>query len=160
MAANLVGASVWEAELYAHLTSHEEGERGLLVEYEQAAASSGSHAFRYLTALIEEDEVRHHRLFVELASALKSDAELRSEEPAVPRLDHWGPDTAHVVQLTEALLERERADAKELRVLAAHLQDVKESTLWHLLVTLMEMDTAKHIEVLEFIRNHARKLLK
>ncbi|MGO8873029.1 MAG: hypothetical protein ACLQPH_16825 [Acidimicrobiales bacterium] len=159
MGMELVGASVWEAELLAHLTSHEEGERDLLTQYEEAAASSGSHAFQYLTALIEEDEVRHHRLFVELASALRSDAELRAEEPAVPRLDHWGPDTARVVELTEALLEREHADAKELRLLAAHLQDVKESTLWHLLVKLMQMDTAKHIEILEFVRAHARKML-
>jgi hypothetical protein len=160
MKTELVGASVWEDELYGHLTSHEEKEGALLVEYRDAAATSQSPAFRYLSALILEDEIRHHRVFQELASALKTDAELRPEEPAVPRLDRWGPDVAHVLELTYDFLERERADAKELHRLAAHLKDVKNHTLWQLLVKLMEMDTAKHIEILKFAKRHARKSLK
>lgn len=157
MPTNLVGASIWEEELYEHLTSHEENERGLLAQYQDAASTSQSHAFRYLSKLIIEDEIRHHRVFGELASALKTDAELRPEEPAVPRLDHWGPDAGRVLEFTEELLERERADAKELRRLSAHLKDVKDNTLWQLLVKLMEMDTAKHIEILEFVKRHARR---
>jgi len=160
VATKLVGASVWEEELYEFLTSHEQSEREVLDEYQEAATSSGSSAFRYLSALIVEDEIRHHRVFVELASALKTDAELRPEEPVVPRLDHWGPDTAHVVRTTEELLERERADAKELRRLVSHLREVKDTTLWQLLVKLMEMDTAKHIEILEFVLQHARRTLQ
>jgi hypothetical protein len=160
MAMKLVGASVWEEELYEHLTSHEENERGFLEKYQNAAESSASAAFGYLCALIVEDEIRHHRVFGELASALKADAELRPEGPAVPRLDHWGPDAPLVVKLTEELLERERTDAKELHRLAADLKNVKDETLWQLLVKLMEMDTAKHIEILEFVKRHARKSLK
>src|SRR5664280_2064692 len=74
VATKLVGASVWEEELYEFLTSHEQSEREVLDEYQEAATSSGSSAFRYLSALIVEDEIRHHRVFVELASALKTDA--------------------------------------------------------------------------------------
>ena len=119
MTNKLVGASVWEADLYEHLISHEDSERQLLVEYKRAASASGSRAFQYLADLIIEDEMRHHRVFRELASALKTDAELRPEEPAVPRLDHWGPNPALVVEETNKLLEREHADADELRRLAA-----------------------------------------
>ncbi len=160
MTFKLVGASVWEEKLYEHLESHEDTERELLVEYEQAAGASESPAFRYLVSLIVEDEIRHHRLFRELASALRTDAEMRPEQPAIPRLDRWGPDPRHVVQLTERLLEHEHADAKELQRLSGELKDVKDTTMWLLLVKLMAMDTAKHTEILDFVRRHAQKALR
>jgi hypothetical protein len=61
------------------------------------------------------------------------------------------------VRLTETLLERERADAKELRHLASELKSLKQETLWQLLIKLMEMDTAKHIEILRFVKRSATK---
>jgi len=155
MAGNLVGASVWEAALHDHLTSHEESERGLLEEYRAAAEGSQSAAFRYLVGLIVEDEIRHHRVFRQLAEALQSDVNLRSEEPVVPRLDRWGPDAAEVLRLTETLLEREHADARELARLGDHLEDLEGTSLWPLLVELMEMDTEKHIKVLRFVQRNA-----
>ena len=157
MAGNLVGASVWEAALYDHLTSHEESERGLLEEYRAAADGSQSAAFRYLVGLIVEDEIRHHRVFRELAEALQSDVDLRSEEPVVPRLDRWGPDAAEVLRLTETLLEREHADARELAQLGDHLEDLEGTSLWPLLVELMQMDTDKHIRILRFVQRNAAR---
>jgi hypothetical protein len=62
-----------------------------------------------------------------------------------------------VLELTEQLLQSERADAKELHRLAREMKDVKDTTMWGLLVKLMEMDTAKHIEILEFARHQARR---
>ena len=153
----LVGASVWEEELYDHLTSHEAKEREILVKYQEAAAASRSVAFGYLASLIVDDEIRHHKVFRDLASALKSDAELRPEDPVIPRLDLGKSDPQQVTELTERLLESERADAKELHRLAREMKDVKDTTMWWLLVKLMEMDTAKHIEILEFARRHTRK---
>jgi hypothetical protein len=155
MMTTLIGASVWENDLYEHLTSHERTERELLGEYRAAAAASQSPSFQYLVALIVEDEIRHHRVFQDLASALKTDAELRPEQPLVPRLGQLGPDGQRVIDLTDQLLEREQADSRELRRLAKDLRDVKDTTLWELLVKLMEMDTTKHIEILEFIQRHA-----
>ena len=152
----LVGASIWEEDLYDHLTSHEEKEREILVKYREAAAASKSAALGYLASLIVDDEIRHHKTFRDLASALKSDAELRPEEPVIPRLDLGKSDPQQVLELTERLLESEHADAKELHRLAGEMKDVKDTTMWWLLVKLMEMDTAKHIEILEFVRRHRR----
>ena len=156
MADKLVGASVWEQELYDHLTSHVENERDLLVTYQQAASFSGSAAFRYLASLIVEDEVRHHRMFEELAESLRADAEMRPESPRIPRLDQWGDDRERVVGLAEELIAQEKRDADELHRLAKQLREVKDTTVWELLVRLMEMDTAKHIEILKFVRKHAK----
>jgi hypothetical protein len=36
------------------------------------------------------------------------------------------------------------------------LRSVEDVTLWPLLVELMEHDTAKHLAILEFLRNHAK----
>ena len=75
----------------------------------------------------------------------------------IPRLDVAQGDPQKVIELTERLLESERADARELHQLAGEMKDVKDTTMWWLLVRLMEMDTAKHIEILEFVQHHARK---
>jgi hypothetical protein len=157
MAPKLIGASVWEGDLYDHLLSHMDNERGLLVAYQQAAANSGSPAFRYLASLIVEDEIRHHRMFEDLADALRADAELQSENPRLPRLDGWGANRDQIVELTDGLIAEEHRDAHELRRLAKELHEVKDTTVWHLLVRLMEMDTAKHLEILGFVQKDAKR---
>jgi rubrerythrin len=156
---DLVGASVWEQTLYDHLTTHAANERELLVEYQQAAADSNSAAFRYLASLIVEDEMRHHRLLEELAESLKSDAELRPGEPTIPRLGGWGPDPHKVTELSDRLIEHEEMDLQFLRSLRKELDSVRDTTLWDLLVRLMELDTTKHTEILNFVRRHSRKAL-
>ncbi|MGA2295894.1 MAG: hypothetical protein ABSG24_11860 [Acidimicrobiales bacterium] len=158
--AKLLGASDWEAELYEHLTTHEATEATMLGEYREVAQASSSKAFRYLSDLIIEDEIRHHRIFRDLAAALKNDVEIDPEEPAMPNIGNWGHDAATVLKLTEALLDNERDDAKELRRLASELKELKRESLWQLMVNLMEMDTAKHIEILKFVRRSARSSLK
>ncbi len=157
MRSELVGASLWEEQLYEHLVSHAQEEQHLLGPYREAATASGSAAFRYLVSLIVEDEERHHRLFAELAESLRIDAEFRPEQPRVPHLDLAGPDRDDIVQLTSRFLEQERQDARQLKHLKKELADVKDTTLWSLLVELMEADTAKHISILKFIEHHDRR---
>lgn len=153
----LVGASLWEQDLYDHLTSHESNELELLRSYQQVAEKADSPAFTYLVELIVEDEKRHHHLFRELASALRTDAELRHEQPAVPRLDGWGGDPELIAVLSSQLIDQERTDLKELRRLEHELKEVKDTTLWSLLGKVMQADTNKRIEILEFARRHAKK---
>ncbi|HET6965311.1 MAG TPA: hypothetical protein VFH58_11110 [Acidimicrobiales bacterium] len=159
MSDQLVGASVWEQSLYEHLTSHEENERELLVEYQQAAADSQSPAFRYLASLIVEDEMRHHRLFRELAQSLKLDAEMHPGEPEVPRLGGWGPDPHKVAEISDRMVRHEEMDLESLRRIRKEMETVKDTTMWALLVKLMELDTLKHKEILDFVRRHAKKSL-
>ena len=159
MTEQLVGASVWEQTLYDHLTTHENDERELLVEYQQAAADSGSAAFRYLASLIVEDETRHHRLFRDLAQSLRLDAEMRPGEPPVPRLGGWGPDPHKVVEISDRLITHEEIDLETLRRIRKELDDVRDTTMWALLVKIMELDTQKHTEILNFVRRQAKKTI-
>ena len=152
----LMGASVWEADLFAHLTSHADAERGLLDEYAGAAKETDSKALAYLVDLLIEDEIRHHRIFEELAKSLRTVAELGGGDTAVPALDFQRVNRAAVLDISRQLLVRERADARELKRLQRELRDVKDTTLWSLLVDVMRRDTEKHIAILEFVQTHTR----
>jgi hypothetical protein len=152
----LVGASVWEQDLFKHLTTHIARERGLLVEYATAANETESKAFAYVVGLLGDDERRHHQLFASLAASLKSEAEMSGVEPVIPYLDFDRADTAKLRELTERLLRSEEEDARDLKRLHNQLHDVKDTTLWDLIVTLMRRDTDKHMAMLEFVLHHTR----
>ena len=152
-----VGASVWERDLYNHLATHIENESSLLQDYIAAAEETDSKAFAYLVNLLLDDERRHHGTFAALASSLKTEAELGGEEPEIPYLDLDRADRAQVRELTEQLLQREREDAAELKRLHGQLKDVRNTTLWDLLVSNMRRDTDKHIEILDFVLRNTPK---
>ncbi len=152
----LHSGSVWERDLYATLTSHVAKERGLLEEYVEAAKGTQSAALGYLVNLLIEDEKRHHRMFNELAASLKSEAELSADKPVVPRMDFRSSNATAIVDVAHRLLENEKDDARELKALKKTLRDVEDTTLWGLLVDLMERDTEKHIAILNFVEKHAK----
>jgi hypothetical protein len=62
----------------------------------------------------------------EIASALKTDAEVRPEHPAIPRLDHWGLTLTVSSRTRCDFSNASMTDAHELRRLARHLKDMKD----------------------------------
>jgi rubrerythrin len=150
-----VGASRWERRLFGHLIEHVQLERGLLEEYVAAAEGTRSKALAYLVNLLVDDEIRHHTLFRQLAESLKTTAELQDEDPEVPRMDFDKENRTEVLAITEQLLDREEHDRRELRALRRELRGVTDTTLWGLLVELMQRDTDKHIAILRFAKRQA-----
>jgi len=158
MTTHIAGASVWEQELFDHLSGHAESEREAIAAYRQLADSCPSPAIAYLANLIIEEEGRHHRAFADLAESVKRSAELAGEPLPIPDLRSIAPEDGEaILAVTEQFLDRERADLKDLKRLSKLLKPVADTTLWGLFVELMEADTVKHIHILEFIRNHVRK---
>ncbi len=147
-----VGLSSWEHDLYIHLTEHMETEKGLLDRYTDVASTAGGHV-AYLLKLIMEDEARHHRLFDEWRNALQSNAEFREVEPQVPHMS-TSREAENVRAAAREFLEVERADERDLHHLQKTLKDVKDTTIWNLLVEMMELDTKKHQLILEFLEKH------
>jgi rubrerythrin len=131
-------------------------ERGLLEQYREAANATSAKALQYLVNLLIEDEIRHHRLFIQLADSLEASALRPNEDPPVPYLDFNRSNEDAVLALTEQLLEKEQEDAQELKRLQRELREVKDTSLWGLLVELMERDTQKHIAILRFVKKHAK----
>ncbi len=156
MLTHIPGASVWEQEIYDHVCGHVVAEGAILDEYQRLAEDpSGSPAFRYLASLILADERRHHQLFNDLAESIRQMGELRLEDEPIPSLRGLRADRERVMATTKRMLDTERADASELKQLAKKLKDVRETTLWGLLLELMQDDTSKHIKILKFIRDRA-----
>jgi len=153
----LAGASPSEERLCTHLTGHVAEEQGLLVEYEDAVGATDSKAMAYLVNLLIEDEKRHHQLFLELAASLRNLTEGSGAQPLVPEMDFGRADKAALLPLIERLLARERQDEHELKQLRHELRDLRDTTLWSILVELMERDTAKHIALLRFARRHTKR---
>ena len=152
MSTRITGASVWEQEVYDFVSGHVATEGAILDEYQRLAEDpSGSPAFRYLAGLILADERRHHQIFNDLAESIRQMAELRMDDEPIPSVHGLKADRERVIATTEQLLETERADARELKQLAKKLKDVSETTMWGLLVELMQDDTAKHVKILKFI---------
>lgn len=158
MSTKIIGASAWEQEIYDHVSGHVTTEGAVLDEYQRLAKDeSGSPAFRYLAGLILADERRHHQMFNDLAESIRQMGQLRSEDEPIPSLQGLKADRDRILAATEHLLEVERADAKDLKRLAKELKDVRDTTLWGLLIELMQDDTAKHIKILKFIRDRAKE---
>jgi len=155
--ASAAGPSAWARDLHAHMTTHVEIERGMLEEYRSAAEESSSKAFGYLVNLLIEDEIRHHRILMQLADSLETMSLRPREEPEVPYLDFNRGDTQAVLDLTEKLLQKEQQDTVELKRIQRELRDVKDTSIWGLLVELMERDTQKHIAILKFVKKHTRR---
>ena len=160
MSNDVVGASVWERELFDHFRSHIDNERELIAEYGELVESTSVPGFRYLAELILADEERHHRLFTDLAETIRAEAEFRFGDSPVPpialaRLPE--DERQRILELTDRFLAVERHDEHDLGRLAKQLEPVRDTTLWQLLVRLMQADTDKHIQILRFIRDRVRR---
>ena len=151
------GPSATDRALYDHLGNHIAAERTLLKEYSDIADRTESKAFRYLVNLLIEDEIRHHRIFSELAESVETIALMKPTEPLVPLIDFVRADRDAVLEATERLLEHENEDARELKRLQRELRNTKDDSLDGLLVELMQRDTQKHIAILRFVRKRTRR---
>jgi rubrerythrin len=155
MSNHIIGASVMEQDLYDHVTSHADSERETLQAYEQLASTTTSKTFAYLARLILADERRHHQMLDDLATTIRTDAELSGDPGPIPLLD-LREDRQEILAATERLLAIEQQDNKELKALAKELKDLKDTTAWALIIEIMQADNAKHLRILNFIKDHTR----
>ncbi len=99
-----------------------------------------------------DDEERHHEVIREMANRIESWMQGATIEPGIPSLSpRVDPD---LLEETRRLIALERQDAKELRLLQKELRYAPPTSLLPLLVKLMLHDTARHIEILRFIRTY------
>lgn len=145
----------WLVHLHSHLESHVRAEHEVLAKYLMTAQQTESKAFRYLVNLLIEDETRHHRIFSELVDSLNTAIDY-GKVPIIPYVDFDRATSAPVIDGTKQLIAIEEDDARELKRLQHELQAVRDTTLWSLLVELMQKDTQKHVAILRFVEKHAR----
>jgi hypothetical protein len=150
------GTKEWEDDIYEHVSTHGQVEGEILDEYQQLANDEDmSPAFRYLARVILNDEVRHHRIFDDLAATMRAQRNHDYEEPPIPSLSGFHADRVRIKRVTDDLLRIEREDLRELKKLSKKLKELRKVSLWSFLIELMLDDTKKHIKILEFIRDRA-----
>jgi bacterioferritin (cytochrome b1) len=154
MSESIRGASVWEQDLYDHLTAHARDEQEILDGYRQLAEGASPAFFAYLARMILNDEERHHQLLGDLAETVRAFAEFRYDEEPIPGVPFKVAGGQEIIDATERYLKVERDDLHVLRELAKKVESVKDTTMWDLMIRLLEMDTEKHIAILEFVRDH------
>ena len=136
-------------ELYERLVQHITSESEVLERYEGLAEESSGHV-RFLLDLIAEDEARHHRLYDRWAPDGEGDGPGRGAERRCARSDPRARARAACTRAIEAAFARSREGRRPpAQGAGEELKDVRHTTIWPLLVELMEMDTRKHIKILE-----------
>ena len=153
----IVGTREWEQDIYQHVAAHGQLEGAILDEYKELADDEEtSPAFSYLARMILEDEVRHHRIFDELAETFRQMGADTPDRSPIPSLRGFHADRIRIQRVTERLLKVERDDERELKDLAKRLKAFDNTTVWGLLIELMLDDTRKHIKILKFIRDRSK----
>lgn len=138
------------------MANHGQVEGEILDEYQRLADDAEiAPAFVYLARIILGDEIRHHRIFDDLAESMRQMAEESAHRSPIPSLRGFHTDRVRIQRLTERLLDVERRDERELKDLAKRLKDFDKVTLWGLLIELMLDDTRKHIKILRFIHDRS-----
>jgi rubrerythrin len=141
----------WWARVVHEFRSHVREESGFLESYEALVTESDDASVRFLLELIIGDEHRHHGLFTSMADASVG-------EGAFPGPPAPSPELARqLLEPTERFLAAEHEESKKLAALRKDLKPAGDGTLWPLIVELMEIDTSKHIRILEFLRDRLAK---
>ena len=143
------------------VSQHVNAERKSIRRYEALATDTALGSdIRFLISLIIADEVRHHGYLQALTGALKREVELQTVEGSLPTMT-WRMDPGkrnECLTATEELLAIERSDLRELRQLRRELRPFSDATLWDIVVSCMESDTQKHLEILDFLKRHLKEL--
>jgi len=143
----------WWAAIIHQFKTHVREEASFLEAYEQLVHEANEPSVRFLIGAVLDDERRHHALFEAMA-----DAALGAGDPdVVPAAPQLSVETANrLLDPTEHFLAAEIEDRERLGQLRRQLKPVRDDTLWPLLVELMEIDTGKHIRILEYLRDRLR----
>jgi hypothetical protein len=142
----------WWAEISHEFQAHVREEAQFLHAYRELADGIADEGVRLLIELIVDDEERHHALMARIAAAARGDL----GEDALSAPDLSADELDRLLPPTEQFLEAEREDRRRLQELARTLRPLQDENLWPLLVELMEMDTRKHVRILEYLRHHMR----
>lgn len=149
MSAKRAPSDEWWVRIGHEFQTHTREELHFLERYDQAMLEIDDPAARFLLHMILRDEHLHHELFEEMTHAVLGEGDSAIAAAGVPAPS---PDLAGaLIEPTERFLEAERDDRKRLRKLSKDLEPLARESMWPLLVGLMEIDTEKHVRILEYL---------
>ncbi len=133
------------------LETHEDEERELLREYQEAATSGIDAGVDFLMQIILEDEQRHHRLMKKMADDVRQSLIWTHGTQPLPPITATAEARQVLLRRTKAFLDIEHESLHQLNELQLKVKQLK-SGLLELLVQGMRTDTEKHAHILEYIK--------
>jgi len=147
----------WWAAISHAFASHVRDEGYVLDGYEELARSTADPGTKFLLELILADEHHHHQVFEDLSAAVaKESSGNKIPGPPAPSAD----EAPLLLEQTQRFIEFEREDAASLKALSRELRPTETGTLWRLLVELMQLDTEKHLRILDYLKRHLENLAR
>jgi rubrerythrin len=143
----------WWAQITHAFQAHVREEEQFLEAYHGLVEEVASPGMRFLVELILEDERRHHKLMQRMAYEARGEVDSETA-PEIP--DFSATDVDRLLSPTQRFLDAEREDRKKLQALAKELKPLRDESLWTLLVELMEIDTQKHVKILEYLERRLK----
>jgi rubrerythrin len=131
--------------------SHARHEERWLSSYKEIAQKSDDPLIRFLFALIVADEERHHELTGRMIGKLKDELAWTRSEGAVRRPGLRGEKAKRLGVSVESFLDAERKGIKEYERLMKTSEGLYRD-VFALLYRTMILDSQKHIDILEFLR--------
>lgn len=139
-------------KLFTELGEHEKEEQDILKDYEAAANNAPDAGFRYLMGLIAEDEERHHRLSKAMADEVEKSLKWLQGERPLPAMHPTAKEREELLRQTDRFLRIERDGERQLSDLREHVKSLHAGLL-ELIVSMMSVDTQKHIRILKYIKD-------
>ena len=136
--------------------THESDEERWLSIYKKIADKSDDPLIRFLLNLIIADEERHHQVISGMITGLKDDLGWTRPEKVVTRKNRGAKRSKELLQMVERFLEAERTGIKECEKLSK-VSERFHQELCALLCRTMVHDSAKHIDILDFLRLKLRE---
>jgi hypothetical protein len=147
----------WWAAISHTFASHVRDEGYVLDQYEELARSTADAGTRFLLQLILADEHHHHQVFEQLrAAAAKDGSGDNIPGPPAPAAG----EVPLLLEQTQRFIEFEHEDAASLKALGRQLRSSDSGTLWRLLIELMQLDTEKHLRILDYLKRHLEDLAR
>jgi hypothetical protein len=141
----------WWAAIGHAFASHVRDESYVLDRYEDLARSTADPGTRFLLQLILADERHHHQVFEQLRAAAAPGASIENiPGPPEPSAE----EVPLLLEQTQRFIEFEHEDAASLKTLGRQLRASDTGSLWRLLVELMQLDTEKHLRILDYLKRH------
>lgn len=136
--------------------AHEAKEEEAVEQYKYALATMKNPATRLLLQMIVSDEERHRAVTHAIVATLRGSLSWTRPEGSLEGDADRGRTTRKLVDTTDKFIELEKEGIREYKTL------VKESRgyyhgLFKILLESMIRDSEKHIELLEFLREHLKK---
>jgi rubrerythrin len=136
--------------------AHEAKEEKSLEDYRRLLGAMPNPVTRFLLQLIISDEERHRAVIHAMIATLKGSLRWSKPEGSLEGVTDLAETNSQLLRTTDAFIELEKEGIAECKRLARESSGYYYG-VFKILLDSMIRDSEKHVELLEFLREHLKK---